>query len=180
MSTLPFSMLPAEDPQTSPDDQVAAAVAGALALPTGLQQPVPDPPEQPFGRSWIFDFEAGQFVWAGESPADTFSLFGALEQWCLMAIHSARYAYPCFTDEFGMEDPDSLQGHFAEGELLVDWQAHLVDALMVHDRITSVENFDMDWDPTVGVLTINSFDVITDEDQTVTVSDVTLKAGGLQ
>lgn len=178
MSTLPFSMLPAEDPQTSPDDQIAAAAAGALAVPVSLRQVAPQP-VVPFGRSWQFDWEAGQFIHAGASPADTHG-FGALEQWCLMAIHAARYAHPVFSDQFGMENPDSPIGEFAEGEILADWQRALVDALMVHDRVTSVENMDLDWDPSTGILTINNFDVVTDEDQTVAVSDVTLQLGGAQ
>lgn len=173
-----FTLLPADDPQTTPDEQVAAAIAGALAVPSS-QTPVAPPAPQPLGRSWRFDFEVGQFVRAGASPANTTG-FGALEQWCLMAIKSARYAHAVFSDEFGMEDPDSTMGHFAEGEILIDWQQHLIEALMVHDRITSVENFDLSWDAASGVLTINNFDVVTDEDQTVSISDVTLVLGGAQ
>lgn len=180
MSTLPqFTLLPAEDPQSTPDDQVAAAVAGALAAPASQTPVTPDPPV-PFGRSWQFDFEQGRFIREGGSPAPTSGLFGGLVQWCLMAIHSARYAHPVFSDAFGMENPDDLIGEFADGEALADWQRHLVEALLVHERITSVENFDLDWDPSTGILTINSFDVVTDEDQRVSISDVTLNAGGGQ
>lgn len=173
-----FTLLPAEDPQTTPDDQVAAAVAGALAQPSS-QTPVADPAPQPFGRSWQFDFEQGQFIHAGDAPADTTG-FGALEQWLVMAAKSARYAHAVFSDEFGMENPDSTMGYFAEGEILVDWQQAMVEAWMVHDRVTSVENFDLTWDPTDGVLTINNVDIVTDEDQTVSLSDVTLNLGGAQ
>lgn len=173
-----FTLLPAEDPQVSPDDAVAASAAGALADPTALATPIPDPPPIPFGRSWVFDWELGQFVVAG-APDDTVGT-GTLAQWCLCAIHTARYACPVFSDEFGTEDPDDLIGEFAAGTLLSDWQAAIVEALMVHDRITSVENFDASWDPAAGVLTVTSLDVITDEDQTVTLSDITVQAGGIQ
>lgn len=84
------------------------------------------------------------------------------------------------SDEFGMEDPDSTMGHFAEGELLSDWQQALIEAWMVHDRVTSVENMSLDWDPTTGTLTIIDVDIVTDEDQTVALSDVTLILGGAQ
>lgn len=171
-----FTLLPAEDPQATPDQQVAAAVAGALATPLSLQTVTPPPP-QPFGRSWRFDWETGQFVHAGQSPAPTSGL-GAVQEWCLMALHVARYESPVFSDAFGIEDPDSPLGEFAVGEILSDWQRHIVEALLVHERITSVENFSLDWDPTVGVLTINNFDVVTDENQRFSVSDVTLQTGG--
>lgn len=173
-----FSLVPADDPQVSPDDDLAAAVAGALAVSSTTVPVTPDAPI-PFGRTWTFDFEAGQFIRRGNSPTESTG-FDALAQWCLMAIHSARYAHPVFSDDFGMEEPDSLIGEFALGEALADWQASLVDALLVHDRITSVENFDLTWDPAAGVLTINNFDVVTDTDARVTVSDVTLRAGGGQ
>lgn len=173
MADPPFTLLPANDPRLTADEELAAAAAGALAVPAAFN-PVADPEPLPFGRSWLFDFELGQFVKVGSFPIETAG-FGALAQWCLMAIHSARYAHPVFSDGFGMEEPDGVIGEFATGEALSDWQRNLVDALMVHERITSVENFDMLWDPTSGVLTINSFDVITDEDQTMTVTDVTLQ-----
>lgn len=175
MSFQDFALLPADDPQSSPDDDLAAAVSGALALPDQIT-PIDPTPAAPFGISWRFDWQRGQFIRVGQSPAQTAG-FDSLAEWCLMAVHSARYAHPVFSDDFGMEEPESVIGEFAEGEALSDWQRAIVEALMVHDRITSVENFELDWDPSQGILTILSMDVVTDEDQTVTVSDVTLQAG---
>lgn len=161
-----INLLP-DDRQLSPDQALDAAVAGALAIPQGVQ-PVPDPPQLPLGRTWQFDFEEGRFIRAGTSPAETVEL-GAVAQWCLMAIHSARFAHPVFSDEFGMENPDSPLGEFAVGEILADWQRHLTEALLVHDRIVAVENMDLVWDPTVGVLLIRSFDVVTDAGDALTI-----------
>lgn len=170
------SLTPINDPVVTPADDLAAAGAGAVAVPTS-QIPVSDPPPEPFGYTWVFDWDLGQFIGTGDSPAIT-TKYGALGEWCEMAIHAYRYANPVFSDAFGMDEPDSLIGEFALGEALGDWQQALIEALMVHERITSVGDFDMTWDAAEGVLTINSFTVTTDEDQTVTVSDVTLKAGG--
>jgi hypothetical protein len=170
------SLTPINDPVVTPADDLVAAGAGAVAIPAN-QIPVSQPAAEPFGYTWVFDWETGQFKQAGQSPSVT-TRFGALEEWCQMAMHAARYAHPVFSDAFGMDQPDSLIGEFALGEALGDWQAALIEALMVHDRITSVGEFDMTWDPSEGVLTINSFLITTDEDQTVAVSDVTLTAGG--
>lgn len=170
--TQTFSMLPA-DAQSTPSDDLSAAVAGALAVPQSTL-PVPAAVPQPLGNTWVFDFEAGQFVRAGSSPAVTSDL-GALEQWCLMAIHSARYAHPVFSDEFGMEKPDAPIGEFAQGEVLADWQQSLVEALLVHDRVSAVEDIDLSWDPSTGILTINGMTVVTDENAGVTVSDVSVQ-----
>lgn len=178
MSFNDFSLIPADDPASSASDDLAAATAGAVALPDTIV-PAPTAPAIPFGVSWEFDWELGQFTRVGQSPLQV-NNFNALGQWCLMAIHSARYAHAVFSDDFAMENPDSPIGEIAAGEIVDDWQAAVVDALMVHDRITSVDNIDIDWDPSAGVLYLNSLDVITDEDLTLTVSDITLQAGASQ
>lgn len=176
MSFSDFTLIPPDDPQSSPTDDLDASVAGALALPD-VTTPVTEDPPMPFGRTWRFDWENGQFVQSGQSPVDAIGL-EAVAEWCEMAIHTARYSSPIFTDEFGMERPDEVIGEFAVGEVLADYQRNLIEALMVHERIASIENVELRWDPTVGVLYIDNLDVVTDEDETVTVSDVTLRAGG--
>lgn len=176
MSFNDFTLLPADDPQSTPAADLAAAVQGALTLPD-VTTPVNATPADPLGRSWPFDWEAGQFIRQGQSPGNVSGL-DAVAEWCLMAMHSARFAHPTFSDEFGMEHPESVVGEFATGETLADWQRHLIEALMVHDRVTSIQNLELRWDPTQGVLYIDQMDVVTDEDKTVTVSDVALTVGG--
>lgn len=176
MSFNDFTMLPADDPQTAAADDLNAAIAGAVALPDQIT-PVAAPAPTPFGNSWLFDWDQGQFVRVGKSPAQTAD-FATLNEWIQMAIHAARYAHPVFSDAFGMEEPDDIIGEFADGEALQDWQAALVDAILVHDRVTAVQNVSLDWDPATGNLTIVTMDVITDQDETIQVSDVTLQAGG--
>jgi hypothetical protein len=171
-----YSLIPADDPQSTPAQDLDAAAAGALQAQTGVAPVDPDP-VRPMGSSWLFDWSEGQFVRTGQSPA-TVSELDALAEWAQMAIHTGRYAHPVFSDQFGMEEPDGVVGEFAVGEALADWQSAIVSALLVHDRVASVENIQLDWDPTTGVLTILSMDIITDEDAAVTVSDVTLQAGG--
>lgn len=171
-----FTLLPADDPQTSPADDLAASVQGALAI-ADVTTPVDAGAPPPFGRTWRFDYEHGQFIRQGRSPAET-SGFGALEERCLMAMHSARFAHAVFSDDFGMEYPDSVIGEFAVGEALADWERHLIEALMVLDRVTSIQNVQLRWDPMVGILYIDTLDVVTDEDQTLTISDVALNVGG--
>jgi hypothetical protein len=176
MSFNDFTLVPADDPQSTPAEDLAAAAAGALAITDVVTPATPDPP-QPLGQTWQFDWQAGQFVRTGQSATPVTDL-DAVAEWCQAAMHSARYAHPIFSDVFGMEEPDGIIGELAEGEAISDWQRSIVEALLVHDRITSVENISLDWDPTTGILTVLSMDVITDEDQSVTVSNVTLQAGG--
>jgi hypothetical protein len=159
---LGFELIPADDDDLiTPEQQLAAAEAGAMQDP--VEQVAEDVP-QPFGMSWAYDWQNGQFILQGSSPAEVREL-DALREWCLMAIYSARFAHAVFTDEFGLEDPDELFGEIDPEELVGDYEERLREALLVHDRIAAVENFDADWDPTEGVLTINYFDVRTDEDE---------------
>lgn len=177
MSFADFSLVPADDPQTAPGDDLAAATASALGV--SPISPVAPTAVLPLGVSWLFDFRRGEFVQEGISPAPTRE-FDTLGQWCEMAVHSARYAHAVFSDGFGMEAPDGLIGQLGSAEAQADWTAALVDALMVHDRVSSVENVSVDWDPTTGTLTILTLDVITDTDETLNLSDVTMRAGGGQ
>lgn len=172
-----FPFLP-DDVKISPEDDLAASIARQLDVPA---QAVALPEDQtiPFGRSWEFDFEQGRFVRAGASPIETRG-FGALIQWCYMAIHTARLAHKrVFSSQFGMDVPDEPLGEFPEGEILADWQRSLAEALLVHDRISSVENLSLDWDPVEGVLTIESLDVVTDESDQLSLGGVQINIGGM-
>lgn len=175
MSFQDFSLAPANDPIT-PADDLAAAAQAALAAPAGVQPATPEP-QEPLGRTWDFDWVGGQFRRVGQSPANLVGL-DAVAQWAQMAIHTARYAHPVVSDDFGMEQPDRVIGELATPGVIADWKAALVEALLVHDRITAVENIVLDWDPTQGILTVRGMDIVTDTEQVVTVSDVTMKAGG--
>lgn len=89
----------------------------------------------------------------------------ALRQWCLMAVHSARYAHGVFTSNFGMELPDSLIGEATDiSGKMADWGERLRRALTVHERIVAVSEYEATWVEEQNVVVI-SFTVVTDEDE---------------
>lgn len=167
--SLGVEMLPVDEP-VAPDDAVAAASAAALDAP--LPQQIAAGPE-PFGLSWDFDYSVGRFRQQGASPAETHG-FGSLAQWCLMTIHTARYAYPVFGDTFGWDEPEEPLGRTDVAELSGDWAQRLREALLVHDRVSSVD-IATDWDPVNGVLTVTKLDVVTDEAETLSLDGVQLQ-----
>lgn len=173
---LGFELLPADEEEVSPEAAAEAAAASSLDDPTFE---LPDEPPEPFGRSWAFDWERGQFVRRGDSPAEVHEL-AALREWCLMAIYSERYGSAVFSDEFGMQSPDDLIGEAVVPEMLADWEQRLTEALLVHDRITSVENFEASFDPETGVVTIESFDVTTDEADALSLAGEQLTPRGVE
>jgi len=169
---LDFELLPSDDEGLSPAEELQAAIAGAVAEPGAIIPQAEEAP-RPLGRTWIFDFEAGRFVRSGGSPAPT-SGFGAVQQWVLMAAHTARYAHKVFSDEFGMERPEEGVGELSGTEIVSDYEQHLREAVLVHDRITALDKFVAAVDPLSGDLVISYFEIVTDEEEVVAFSDITM------
>lgn len=160
-----FDLLPTDDDEVPPEDDVDAAEAAALTEPDAEAELGEDAP-MPYGRTWLFDFPAGRTQRQGAAPAETRGL-GALRMWCLMAIYSARYAHGVFSDEFGMEHPEVPIGELPSDEAAADYGRRLEEALLVHDRVVAVENYKATVNPLEGVLEIETFDVVTDEDERI-------------
>lgn len=165
---LGFELLPADDEGLSPAQELDAAIAGATVEPGAIVPQAEDPPE-PLGRTWAFDWASGQFRAAGGGPAPISGL-AAVEEWVQMVVHSARYAHRVFADEFGMEGPEEPIGTMAGAEIVSEYEQHLREAILVHDRITALEKFQAVWSPAAGVLTIAYFEVVTDEEEVVSFS----------
>ena len=150
--SLGFSLLPPDPGLVNPDLQLDAALAP-------VEETDPEQP-QPFGRSWRFDFIAGQFVRDGQAPKVTYEL-DTLIVWVEKTLRTDRYAHPIYSDEYGMEGPFDVIGNQADDELLAAYQDAIETALLVHDRITAVEDFSFTQDPFEEEL-YGSFTVIVD------------------
>lgn len=157
-----FELIPSGDDELTPEADLDAAAAGALAEPgdTAIEEDAPEP----FGRTPAFDFDAGRFVRQGGSPAWVTG-FAALAQWCLMAVHATRYAHPIFSDDFGHEFPNGPIGTVGPEavERADDFMARLRDAWLVHDRIADVQGRAV-YDPVGGSIILTDLLVVTDEE----------------
>lgn len=166
-----FELLPADDDDIPADLALDAAATSAIAVDDPAA-PLDEEQPEPFGMSWEFDYERGRFKRAGAAPAEVRGL-DALKQRCLMALHTARFAHPVFTDAFGMEDPEDLIGEVHVEDRIGDYERRVREALLALDeRISDVTDFSASYDPTVGVLTIDKFSVITDEDEQLSLAGV--------
>jgi hypothetical protein len=58
--------------------------------------------------------------------------------------------------------------------MISDYEQHLREAVLVHDRVTALQDFKASYDPIEGVLSIHYFEVVTDEDEVVPLRDITL------
>jgi hypothetical protein len=171
---LGFELLPADDEGIEPDADIAAAVASALDDPTALVVEEGNDAPEPFGYTWAFDFEAGRMIRRGGEPARV-SGFEALKQRCLMALYSARYAHPVFSEEFGIEDPQhglGLTGDEAR-EAALDWREMIRDALLALEDVSDVVCTPT-FDPLAGVIVIPDLTVTTNEEVELPFDDIRL------
>lgn len=135
---LNFDLIPPDPGLINPDLALDAALAPVETVD-------PDAPRA-FGRSWRFDFVAGQFVKDGLAPQITYEL-DSLIVWVEKTLRTSRYAHPIYSDQYGMQGPFDMIGTTADDARLADYQDSVVEALLVHDRITAVENFSFNQDP---------------------------------
>lgn len=172
---LGFTLVPADDEPVSADAELDAVEAEALAA-AGVPAEGEDAP-LPFGRSWAFDFERSRFVRQGGSPARVEGI-EALKMWCLVAMSSARYAHAVFSEEFGMEGLNDSLGQLDPQEVVSDLEERIRGALMVHDRIMDVTDFSIVFDRTTGIVTVQRFSVVTDEEVELPFGDLQFLADG--
>lgn len=168
---LGFELLPVDDEDFSPEADLAAAAASALEEPDAQVPESEDPPE-PAGYTWAFDFTAGRFVRHGSAPA-VVSGRAAVEQRCLMALNSARYAHAVFSPAFGVEDPMhgvGLAGDEAR-EAADDWRVKVREALLVFDDVTDVQ-LTVVYDPLAAAIFLRDLVVTTNEEVELSFPDI--------
>lgn len=131
-------LIPPDPGLVNPDLALDAALAP-------VEQTDPDVP-QPFGRSWRFDFINGGFFMDGGAPKETYEL-DSLIVWVEKTLRTDRYAHPIYSDSYGIEGPFDVIGQQADDEVLSAYQDAITEALLIHDRITAVEDFSFQQDP---------------------------------
>lgn len=137
--SLDYELLPPDPGLINPD----LALDAALAPVEDIENDAP----LAFGRSWLFDFETGQFVRDGTVPKVVFEL-DTLIMWMEKALRTARLVHPIYSDEYGVDKDRTAQiGQQVDDDMLNEYQDAVTEALLVHDRVVSVENFSFDQDP---------------------------------
>lgn len=150
-----FELLPSDEAELSPDEELAAA----LGLEDLDQEDIP----VPLGRGWLFDFENSQFFRHGAAPAAA-SDVAHLRVWIEKTLRTARFAHPIYSDDYGVEMPDRLYGHVFSPEIAGKLTTTIEEALLAHDRINQVKDFNFTGSPTDTLLEL-SFTVVLDEEE---------------
>lgn len=164
-----YSLLPPDPGIISPDLALDAALAPVIDL-----GPVPD---RPLGKGWAFDFSTGQFVAHGTAPAEAYGLDN-LRVWIEKTLRTARLAHPIYTDSYGMDEPFFAIGQVDSATLEDEYVTRVTEALLVHDRILAVENFQFSQQPTDDTLYV-SFTVSTNANPPQTLAVAAIPLGGV-
>lgn len=154
MNDTDFDLVPA-DPVVTPDDELNAAMSGLVPDTT-------EDPQIPFGRGWGFDFETNTVLTEARGLAN-------LQVWIQKTLRTSQLSHPIYSDEYGTVGLTDAIGQRFTSSMAADMARTITDALLFHDRIAAVQDFQFDSSATDTVLNV-SFTVVTDEGDDVSVT----------
>lgn len=99
-----------------------------------------------FGRSWRFDFEAGDFITSPTGKTMVATEEDAWLEWCQKAILTERYKYLIYSRQYGQEFADLIRRNLPRAANESEIKRIVTEALKVDQRTASVDNFTFTWD----------------------------------
>ncbi|GIO36195.1 hypothetical protein J41TS12_10560 [Paenibacillus antibioticophila] len=101
--------------------------------------------EVTFGRSWRFDFEAGDFVMTPTRKVAAADETAAWVIWCEKAIRTPRYRHLIYSREHGEEFDDLIGRGYSRAVQESEIQRIVIETLLVDPRTASVGDFTFSW-----------------------------------
>lgn len=99
----------------------------------------------PFGRSWRFDFDRGEFVLTPARkivPADNTE---AWVMWCQKAIRTPRYRHLIYSRDYGQEYEELIGRGYSRAVQESEIERITRETLLTDPRTASVDGFVFDW-----------------------------------
>jgi hypothetical protein len=127
-----------------------------------IDEAVDTPEPIALGSDLLFNFVTGMFDTGSGNQLILAGEDRALVQWITVALLTPRGAFLIYPNEFGSDLHTLRGGGFTASEIASEIPVMIEDALLVHDRIDSVDNITFIID-NEGLLQVN-FDVILDDD----------------
>jgi len=113
-------------------------------MPDLVEQQQTEPVPQ-YGKSWLFDFEKGDFVTDGAGRVVEADGHTAWVQWCVKAVLTERFAHVIYSTDYGSEIEQALKQpsrKAVEAEL----ERVITEALLVDPRTELVKDFAFQWE----------------------------------
>ncbi|MDQ0170260.1 DUF2634 domain-containing protein [Paenibacillus tundrae] len=101
--------------------------------------------EVTFGRSWRFDYDAGDFVL---TPSGKFAVTDAHEawvQWCIKAVKTPRYRHMIYSRNYGSELEELIGQGDRRGVMESEIARMVSETLLADPRTESVDQFTFNW-----------------------------------
>lgn len=98
-----------------------------------------------FGRSFIFDFDKGDFVLSPTGKVVEADGAEAYRQWAQKTLLTPRYRHPIYSRNYGQEFEDLLRRNLTRAGNESEIKRMVAEALMVDQRTASVGDFTFDW-----------------------------------
>ncbi|WP_435924664.1 DUF2634 domain-containing protein [Paenibacillus sp. DYY-L-2] len=98
-----------------------------------------------FGRSWRFDFDAGEFVMTPTRKIAGAEGTEAWVMWCQKAIRTPRYRHLVYSRDYGQEFEELIGKGDSRAVQESEIQRIARETLMVDPRTAGVEGFVFEW-----------------------------------
>jgi hypothetical protein len=171
-----FAAIPPAGPAFDVEEELELEDALTGARPVVLAQA----PPAPLGRTPAYDFVNGRFLPRGAGGPVMLRGLDALGQWVVKCLHTDRGGALAVHPDFGLEGAsDLLDGGPFDESASAELYDRVQQALLVHPRITSVEEWQVDYEAGDDFIRI-SFRVVPegDDEGDLTFDDFPLPIGG--
>jgi hypothetical protein len=121
------NLFPTEEMQVTPETETTAS-------------------QVPFGKSWRFDFDAGDFVLSPTGRVAEIQDVDAWLEWCRKALFTERYRYLVYGRQYGQEFGDLISRHLTRAGNESEIKRIATETLMVDSRTASVGHFTFNWE----------------------------------
>lgn len=112
--------------------------------PPVVEQTAELQPEPSYGRSWLWDFEAGDFVLDGRGRPVEADGYTAWAQWCVKALLTQRFAHVIYSPAYGAELEEALSQPSRKA-IEAELERTITEALLVDPRTQAVRDFAFAW-----------------------------------
>lgn len=114
----------------------------AFEMPVLVEETRPSGPEYP--ESWLYDFEANDFVVDGAGRVVMADGWTAWTQWCIIAVRTPRFAYLAYSTDYGSE-LEQAKRQPIRAAVCSEVERTITETLLVDPRTQAVTDFEFMW-----------------------------------
>lgn len=98
-----------------------------------------------FGRSWRFDFDAGEFIMTPTGQVARSEGKEAWVEWCRKALLTERYKHLVYSRNYGQEFEELIRSSLPRSVIEMEIKRIAIETLMSDPRTAKVDRFACEW-----------------------------------